>query len=498
MAIDTYKVLSKQAADFLDPPNNQYINDPVAWIEDHLGPIWSMQADIADSVCDNRHTAVKSCHGPGKSYIAAGLVAWWLDVHQVGEAFAVTTAPTQTQIEAILWREIGRHHRKANLDGYITGGNQPQWKLKSGELIGFGRKPADYIDVEQAKAAFQGIHSRYVLVVIDEAAGIPAWLWDAVESLLTNEHARVLAIGNPDDPASQFAKVCSPGGGWKVFTIDAFSTPNFTGEEIPPAMKDLLVSPIWVEERRKRWGEGSPLWESRVRGEFPKTATDTLISPYLILQAQRRDLSDTAAGDHGRYGVDVARSGNDESTIYFKQGNVYRLEFAKIGIGDTMQLAGEVRRRIAPHMGLVPAVIDIIGIGAGVYDRLNEQSLNVVPFQSSEKAIQVNSDGSAKYANKRAEQFWHLRELFHNGLIDIDEDDEELANQLGSMKWKIDSSGRIVIESKEDMKKRGLPSPDRADALMMVTVDVAGTQETGTLNVRHTQSLTSDLMGIQW
>lgn len=474
----------------LYPVDHEYINDPTAWIEDRLGDVWSKQADICDSVCDNRHTAVRSCHGPGKSYIAAGIVAWWQDVHPHGSAFAVTTAPTQTQIRGILWRELARQHRKAELDGYITNSAQPEWKLDNLEVIAFGRKPADYIDTEQAKAAFQGIHARYVLVVLDEAAGIPRWLWEAVEGLTTNDNARVLAIGNPDDPASEFAKVCAPGSGWNVIEIDAFDTPNFTGEEVSDDLAEMLTSQTWVEERRKRWGEGTPLWESRVRGRFPKRATDTLIHPDWIFSAQARDLSGTGL-EPGRYGVDVARAGHDQSVILRKRGGVYRVEYSETGVGDTMVLAGKVHELIGPFHGGVSAVIDIIGVGAGVYDRCSEMGLNVVPFQSSEKALD-----NTRYANRRAEMFWALRELFEDEAVDLDTDDEELANQLGSIKWKINSSGRIQIESKEEMKKRGLPSPDRADAMMMALVEDAMITRNSALNAP--QSQTGDLLTMEW
>lgn len=474
----------------LFPPVNEYLEDPAAWMEDKLGWVWSKQADIADSVCDNRHTAVMSCHGPGKSYLAAGLVCWWLDVHPPGQAFAVTTAPTQTQIKAILWREIGRHHRKAGLSGYITSGEQPEWKIHgSHEIVAFGRKPQDYLDVEQAKAAFQGIHARYVLIVLDEAAGIPSWLWDAVEGLVTNRFARILAIGNPDDPASHFAKVCASDSGWNVIQIDAFDTPNFTGEEIPEYLKDMLVSPIWVEERRKRWGESSPLWESRVRGRFPKKATDTLIHPEWISRAQAASFDDPGPE---RYGVDVARAGVDQSVIIKATGRRFRVVYSETGLGDTMLLAKEVTKRLGPF-GEVPAVIDIIGIGAGVYDRCAEQGYNVVPFQSSEAAY-----NKKKFKNKRAEQFWHLRDLFSRGMVDIDSEDDELAAQLGSIKWKVNpGTGQIQIESKEEMKKRGLPSPDRADAMMMTTVEDA-VWEGNDMQGTQQESLTGDLLTMEW
>lgn len=477
--------------DKLFPARNPYLEDPAAWMEDRLGFIWSMQADIADSVCDNRHTAVASCHGPGKSWLAGGIVAWWMDVHPIGEAFAVTTAPSQTQIKTILWREIGRHHRRADLWGYITGSQLPEWKTDGGEIAAFGRKPQDYTDPEQAKAAFQGIHARFVLVVLDEAAGIPIWLWDAIEGLVTNDNARILAIGNPDDPASKFAKVCAPGSGWNVFHIDAFETPNFTGEYVPPELAEMLTSPTWVEERRKRWGVKSPLYQSRVRGRFPKVGTDQLIQPEWILNAQKRDLSHTAI-DNGRYGVDVARSGVDESVIMRKRGYQYRVIKAMQGIGDTMVLAGHINKLISPHLGQVAAVIDTIGIGAGVFDRCSEMDLNVIDFNASEQA-----NDPTEYINKRAEQYWFVRELFKDGLVDIDEDDDELASQLGSMKWKVDSSGRIKIESKEEMAKRGLPSPDRADALMYSTVEEFGLSLPRS-SQEHNQSETGDLLEIDW
>lgn len=132
---------------------------------------------------------MKSCHGSGKSFRAARIAAWWLSTHAPGEAFVVTTAPTYKQVHAVLWREIGRAHRLADLPGRIT--LEDEWYIGQ-ELVGFGRKPADY-----DPSAFQGIHARYVLVIIDEAGGVPKAIFDAVDSLATNIHARVLAIGNP-------------------------------------------------------------------------------------------------------------------------------------------------------------------------------------------------------------------------------------------------------------------------------------------------------------
>ena len=209
-------------ADLLDPPENPYVRDPVGWVTSTLGEFWwSGQHRMAQSVVENRYSAFKASHDVSKSHTMSRLALWWIDVHPPGEAFVVTTAPTTPQVEAILWRYMGNAHRKAGLPGRIT--LDAKWYIGN-ELVAYGRKPADY-----DPAAFQGIHARYVLVIIDEAGGVPKSIFDAVDALATNIDARVVAVGNPDDPASHFATICKPGSGWHVETISAFDTPAYTG-----------------------------------------------------------------------------------------------------------------------------------------------------------------------------------------------------------------------------------------------------------------------------
>jgi hypothetical protein len=279
-------------AEQYDPTPHKYLNDPVGWMVSHGGFMWSKQRQVANSLVANRYTAVHSCHGTGKSFDASALACWWLDVHKQGEAFVVTTAPTWNQVHAILWREMRKLHRKAGLDGRLTldarwymGDSGHGIKLGDEELVAYGRKPADY-----DQAAFQGIHARYVLVIIDEACGVPKLLYDAVDSLVTNDNSRVLAIGNPDDPASQFNEVCKPGSAWNPIHISYLDTPAFTGEEVPDWLTELLISNTWVEERKKAWGENSPTYVSKVLGEFPDVSDDTLLSPGLLLSCQINEL----------------------------------------------------------------------------------------------------------------------------------------------------------------------------------------------------------------
>lgn len=456
---DPLAVLAQKYAPVADP----YTSDPVAWVEDRLGGfLWSGQRVIAQSVNDHRYTAVHSAHDLGKSRMAATLACWWLDTHPVGEAFVVSTAPTWAQVRAVLWREIGKVRNEAAASGEPLPGETTlacEWRIGE-ELVGYGRKPADH-----DQAAFQGIHARYALIILDEAGGIPKSLWDAADSLATNEDARVLAIGNPDDPSSHFERVCRPGSGWNVIHLDGLDSPNFTDEPVPDWLRPLLLSPTWVEERKNRWGEKSPLYVSKVRGRFPEVGDDVLIPPSLIRAAQQRELAGLAPG---RYGVDIARFGKDDTVAVRNRGGVCRVVYTRNGL-DTMAVADDLAAMLAPHKGGVPAIIDTIGLGAGVYDRLAQQKYPVIPFVASEKPQTGGAPGEPRFGNRRAEMWWAVREAFIAGEVDLDPDDDDLAAEVGSLKYRVDGRGIIWMESKEDWVKRmggEVTSPDRADALM--------------------------------
>lgn len=252
---------------------------PDLWVQQRLGEhLWSKQREILASLVANRYTAVMSCHGSGKSYIGSRAGGHWIDTKPRGDAFLVTTAPSSAQVTSVLWREIGKVHRKAKLPGRITTAGFPKWKIDA-EEVGIGRKPADY-----QESVFQGIHApEGVLIVVDEAGGIERSLWDAVDALATNLDCRVLAIGNPDDPASHFAEICKPSSGWNVIRIDGLRTPlmsreliegthcpvcdgpprllidlmeqegvPYSTEPTPQSLQKGLISALWVEERLHR------------------------------------------------------------------------------------------------------------------------------------------------------------------------------------------------------------------------------------------------------
>lgn len=441
----------------------KYDRDPVGFIRDVLGGhSWSKQRQICESVRDNRQTAVHSAHGTGKSKIAARVVCWWLSSHAPGDAIAITTAPTEAQVRAILWREINREHANSGLPGgcYAT-----HWDI-DGQLVGIGRKPAD-LDM----AAFQGLHALKLLVVVDEACGVPANIWNAAMTLITSEDNRFLAIGNPDDEATEFGKACKPGSGFKVIPISVFDSPNFTGEPIPDELRRLLVSPTWVEEKRRTWGENSPLWQAKVLGQFPEISTNALYSSSWLRQAVLADYS----SDLGEVvlGVDIARFGDDNTEMVLRRGRHARI-VASLHNRDLMYTCGMICRLIDEHLP-ERVNLDDGGLGGGVTDRLMEimqqriggrargHVCHIVGINAGSKPSEMAEE---QFINKRGEMHWHLRDVLQAGDIDLDDDDDLMA-QLSAIRYTYDSRGRIIPEPKDDMRKRGLPSPDRADALML-------------------------------
>lgn len=443
-----------------------YWRNPDKWIEDKLdGFTWSKQKEIAFSVRDNRRTAVQSCHGPGKSWIASAIVCCFIDNHKPGEAIAITSAPTGEQVRAILWKEINRAHSKGNLFGRM---NQTEWwaRMPTGheEMIAFGRKPADH-----TPGGFSGIHGKKVLVVLDEASWIHRNIWDSIDSLLANEDSRILAIGNPEDPTSEFFDVCKPGSGWNVIKISAFDTPNFTGEYVPEEVGRSLISPLWQQEKLKKWGIDNPLYIAKILGEFPMITEDTLIQIPWIRAAQYRTLKPTLPIE---FGVDVAGGGGNRSIIAVRKGNVVRLR-PPIRLRNTMYTLEKVIRAIKEEEP-TRIKVDYIGIGQGIVDRAEQITNNRSDgWRCTKDVVGINvglpSKNDKEYKNVRAHGYWNLREKFEEGSIDIPDNDDLLA-QLSDIRYR-PSDGKILIESKKDMRKRGRSSPDEADAVMLSMLD---------------------------
>ena len=437
-------------------------SDPVQWCREKSGvELWSKQQEIAYSVQKNKLTAVKSGHGVGKSLTCSELAAWWVDTHPVDDVMVISTAPSSRQVGAIMWEEIRKIHRKAQLAGEVQRSNR--WLIDNTE-VGFGRKPQDY-----DKHAFQGLHREHLLVIIDEACGVDEWLWVAALSMATGENNRIVAIGNPDDPSSYFAKVCKPGSGWNVIQISVFDSPNFTGEEVSEEAGRKLTQLDWVDFMEKEVGRGTALWTSKVLGEFPEVDEMSTIPLAWIHRAQERYLEWEAAGKSvsGRYllGVDVARYGGDKTAFAHRHGDVITSVDVYPG-GDTEVTA----ERVLEQSGST-AVVDTNGVGAGVYDKVRAKGMPALPFNSGNRTTLRDSSGQVEFYNLRAAATWRLREALDPGKNPTLclPPDELLAADLSSMRWETMAGGKVVIESKKDVKKRLGRSPDRGDAVVLST-----------------------------
>lgn len=513
-----------------------YSEDPQGWLEDYLEEFaWSIQRDIWLSVVHNRATAVLSCNNSGKTWLAARIIVWFILTYWKQGVRVVTTAPTAAQVSLLLWQEIRTAYKRAKSlgkkpPGRIIGSPYPQWKI--GDLTAaFGRKPADH-----EQSAMQGVHAKFVLAVVDEAGGVGQSIYDALDKITTNENARLLLIGNPDDRSAPFGKVTSPGSGWHVIRVDGLRTPNMTRaqiigddpaqprfpllaalmrhegipyseEAVPEAIRPMLLSPLWVEERFVRWcgvqpealermtpadlgqhvadaAAGSQLFTAAVRGDFPEASGDSVIPLGWVRRAMER-WQDWNLGDRRRkippralpvgrliLGADIATTnGADETMIAPRRGNVIYELTAYPESGDSHRIAGYALQHGAGQP-LAVTVVDGIGIGAGVRDVLrNEHGVTVVSFEAYLQSGRTDRWGEFRFLNDRAAAWWRLRELLDptRGSDICLPPDERLLEDLTAPKWWVRSStkgGVIQIESKDDIRKRLGRSPDRADAVV--------------------------------
>lgn len=479
------------AADLVEAPTKALAADPVRWATERGLHLWSGQRQIIESVRDHAQTAVRSCHEIGKSFTAACAACWWIDVHPPGEAFVVTTAPTDKQVRAVLWREINRLHTKLGLSGRT---NLTEWYIGK-EMVAFGRKPADH-----DPAAFQGIHARYMLVILDEACGVPKELWDAASTLGANVHARVLAIGNPDDATGEFFDNCKPGSGWNVLGIGYDQTPNFTGEPVPDDLRELLISREWVEGRALKWGEESALFASKCKGEFPVGASPWIVVP--LMHVQKCMYLEYPPEGLLEGGIDVG-AGSDRTVLTWRQGRRLLGQFAFVN-SDPMASVGALVQKIN-ELGIRKIKIDPIGVGWALAGRLRELSRVHNPTNPeachNAEIIGVNFaelpdlGKEHLYLNKRAQVWWEVgREMSRLGLWSLDGLDEDTLQELTTPLYEImDSRGKIKIEPKEKVKKRLGRSPDGADSLLLAFFEATATAVVPPMSQLYTRNLMDGL-----
>jgi hypothetical protein len=367
------------------------IQDPVKFARGVLGHhVWSKQAEILTAVAQHPRVAVKACHGSSKTFAAAEAALYWATLHRDG--IVITTAPTFEQVKNVLWREIHKSLVGSEL-GYPKP-NLTELRLsRSNYILGWSTNEG---------VRFQGLHG-HVLFIIDEAPGVEAEIWQAIEGARAGGEVHVLALGNPTITGGPFYDAFIQGRTtWKTITIDAFETPNLEGltlemlRDLPAGLpadnsvfhfnpRPYLVGRRWVYEKFWEWGEQSPLWQARVRGQFPTQSEDALIS-LAWLESARAPAVDT--GERVVAGIDVAGPGKDETVVTVRCGDVILEQgfWADADArGHVVHLLNKWRRR------LETVNVDSIGIGYNFGMHLRDLGFPVKLINVSERLTQLRA-----------------------------------------------------------------------------------------------------------
>ncbi len=469
-----------------------YEGDPVGFIRKGLGEsLWSKQVEIARSVVENQRTVVAASHAPGKSHLSARIVSWWIAAHAPGTALAITIAPTHRQVRNIIWPHIRRCHFLAKLPGEVL---TQTWKINN-DVVAYGFSPNPY-----EESATQGIHAPNLLIVVDEAGGIGEIVGQALEALMTGGNTRLLLLGNPPtDQEDSWFERCYESPLFNPITISAFDTPNFTGEEVgicttcPPQVErhlitKHLVDKRWVDDVVSEFGEDSPFVEARVYARFPRSTANKVIPFGWCEKSLTND--NPIEGSKIRLGIDIAADGGDEFVIAKMNGFTAKIIHRASGSvnENAVDVAGVCLRHIhdaeAEHEKLeisepVRVKIDTIGVGWGVvsmlqkWEKEGKHRSKIVPVNVAERA-----KDSEKFKNMRAELWWNGRTLLQpnsEGQQDVRLNVErKVLSQLAGPTFKSDSAGRIQIEGKAEMKRRGVSSPDQAEAVLLALYEPKG------------------------
>lgn len=422
-------------------------NEPEFFHREVLGyEPWEKQLEISRSIRDHRNTAVRSCNGAGKTFHVSREALRFL--FSFPDSVVINTAPTWTQVENQFWRYFREAYHSALIP---LGGKLLKTELSIADTW-FGKGIANNPD---NVASFQGWHAPNIMMIFDEASGISPKIYEAaIGAMSGGAMVRFVIIGNPNMNSGPF---------YNAFKDPTFNKIRISAFDIPNVIEKRPVIPgltdhHFVEEMAARYGVGSSAYKVRVLGEFPDQATDTLIGLDLIENAFQADRELQNQTDEV-IGLDPARFGDDDSAFVHRQGNTAKV-LEVVNGNDTMVLAGKSVQYLRAHPK-AKLHIDIIGLGAGIFDRLKE-----LP-EVRDRVFGVNSASTprneAEYINIRIESWCNVRDWLRDAILDKHEGFYELANP----KYKLTSNGKMQLESKEDMKKRGVPSPNVGDALAL-------------------------------
>jgi len=440
--------------------------DPLGYVQDRFGvtPTWQQAQVLTSLLPIGAKVSVRSGHGIGKSASAAWAISWFVETHDFAKV--PCTAPTARQLRDILWGELSKWRRKADELSQQRRHPVGMWltnlfRLINDSLVDPGAREWGAFARTAKKEnpeALQGFHATNLLYVVDEASGVVEEVFEAAQGALSSPGARVLMLGNPTRNSGTFAASHKHNRG-------EYTALHFRSQDSP------LVDPGYRERLIRQWGEDSNVVRVRADGEFPRQEDDVLISLEWTEPCTQREPS---SGDgKRRLGVDVARMGADRTALVLRQGRVVD-QIKVLSKLETMQTVGTIVS-LVDSWQVDEICVDVIGLGAGVYDRLAELKRQhylacpIVAVNVANKAPLVQHPSDAKPRLLRDYLWLEMARWLREDQPVFCADDrgacEDLAGELASVGYSLESHGLLVVEDKDHMRKRLGQSPDLADAL---------------------------------
>jgi hypothetical protein len=435
-------VSSNQKNSFIDFLE-MYRNDPVLFVKNVLGATpqpW--QEDFLRAVArGERRISVRAGHGVGKSTACSWALIWHMVTRFPQKA--VVTAPTSAQLFDALYSETKAWINK------LPPALKELFEVFSDRIVLKDAPESSFISARTSSAerpeALAGVHSEHVLLVVDEASAVHEAVFEAAAGSMSGHSATTIMISNPTRNSGLFYKTHHVlASDWFRMHVSCLNSP--------------LVSSDFVRQIKATYGEDSNAYRIRVLGEFALADDDTLIPADLVDSAIERDIV-TPEDEEIVYGVDVARYGTDRTALCKRRGNVV-LEIKSWGGLDLMQTVGTVVNE-AKLDNPTEICVDTIGLGSGVADRLREMGYNVVDVNVAESSA-MNPN-----ANKLRDDLWmSVKDWLGTRAVKLP-NDESLRQELVAPRYSFTSLGKIVVESKDSMRRRGMRSPDLADSLCL-------------------------------
>jgi phage terminase large subunit len=431
--------------------------DPVLFVEGVLGAKpeeWQKKALYA--VRDNDRVAIRSGHGIGKTAFLSWLILWWVLTRSPSRI--ACTANTSSQLSDILWAEVAKWHR------CMPDGLKELIEVTSAkvELTGQDSFAVARTARRETPEALQGFHSPNMLFLVDEASGVDNIIFEVGEGAMSTEGAKTVMTGNPTRTSGYFYEAFNK-------MKDSFFTMKVSSQD------STQVGPKFIEDMKVKYGEDSNIFRVRVLGEWPEADDDVVIPLHLLQSAATRDqvAADTTPVV---WGLDVARFGTDKSALCKRKGNVVTEPIKSWRNKDLMEMCGIILNEYETTTWSdrpVEILIDSIGLGAGVVDRLTELDLPVRGINVAESASM-----GERYGRLRDELWFLGKEWFEARDCTIP-DQEELIDDLSKPRFSFLSNGKLKVEGKDEMKRRGLNSPDLADAFCLTFASRASIAKSG-------------------